>query len=205
MTFEEETRSSEWRQDQQMPPPSLCQLVSIPPTRKHSKSEDRVTPKRSTMTRGGRPWGNPLFAQRMSSNSHSSDSDSPSFRRVTSAVSNPDDRSCAKYLVRTPRALDSDSDPEWLSREVIRELSKEANEENRAPSPRPSDAVQLCVEHNKQMQVWEDFVAMSHGLHETEETNTSFRRTHRLEAPEYMPKALEPQSAEELECDEELF
>lgn len=185
---------------------SQGRLVSIPLEPNRDKSEDRITPKRPGLhTPGRRPFANPLFMQRMSGSGHSSDNDSPSLRRITSAVSNPDDKTGTKYLVRTPRVLDSDSDPAWLSRNVLRELSKEAHESNRAPSPRPLDVVQLCVEHNKQLNVWEDFMALSNGIYENEVTPVSFRRTRTLSAPECMPKALQPQSSDDLEYDDDSF
>ncbi|PXF47538.1 hypothetical protein BWQ96_02682 [Gracilariopsis chorda] len=184
---------------------SQGRLVSIPLEPKRDKSEDRITPKRPGLhTPGRRPFANPLFVQRMSGSGHSSDSDSPPLRRITSAVSNPDDKG-TKYLVRTPKVLDNDSDPAWLSKNVLRELSKEAHDGNRAPSPRPLDVVQLCVEHNKQLNVWEDFMALSNGIYESDVAPVSFRRTKTLSAPECMPKALKPQSSEELDYDDDSF
>lgn len=79
------------------------------------------------------------------------------------------------------------------------ELAKKAeNEENRPPSPRPCNALQVCVEHNKQMQVWENWVALTNIGVENDVANINYKRTESLNAPDSLPKALKPQSAEEL-------
>eukprot|EP00737_Agarophyton_chilense_P000946 gb/GEZJ01001054.1/.p2 GENE.gb/GEZJ01001054.1/~~gb/GEZJ01001054.1/.p2 ORF type:complete len:206 (+),score=25.10 gb/GEZJ01001054.1/:1771-2388(+) len=182
----------------------LSDLVSIPPAGSREKLEDRKTPRPSGLQTPERSFVNPLYLRRISGSGVSSENESPSYRRVLSAVSNPEEKNCTKYLYRSPKALDSDSDPAELSRGVMKKLLAEAKKGGRASSPRPSNAVEVCLERNKQRQVWEDYIALTYGAYENEMNSCSFRRTDTQSAPEALPKALEPQDMDDSDVDDEF-
>lgn len=170
------------------------------PDKKREHMADRYQPN-SPKVRAG---VNPLFFRRMSSSGYSSNDETPTkLRRVTSVGSNPDCSRPVKYLFGTPEASEGvPVETAFLSRLVMSEITKDVeNDENRPPSPRPSDPLQVYVEHNKQLQVWDDWVVMANSGVEPDVACVSYRRTESLHAPESLPKSLKPPSLSDSKWD----
>lgn len=96
---------------------------------------------------------------------------------------------------------------------VQKEISENANREedcprgDRPPSPMPANEYENYVQHNKQMQVWDDWVTLTNSGVTCDLASISFKRVEESSSiVESKPKALKAPTAEELneELDEEL-
>lgn len=144
-----------------------------------------------------------IFSRRSSTNGYSSSEESlGTFHRVWSEGNTPTSCRPIRYLIGTPTKLSSkDSEDCFQPKKIIRELSRDDyNGENRPPSPRPEGAMQICLERNRQMQIWEDWVVLKKiKSTDMEIASTSFRRVEeKVGSATPLPKSL---MAEESDSD----
>lgn len=189
----------------------------LSPTPFPDKQVDRLTPRRGRLgTPRERAGG--VFRRRISFGS-SSGEDSPrrprgpkASRTLTSEVK----PRYVKCLVqpRTVRSLLSadgncardetslcdEKSSDMSVKQVLREVSKDFTDIGRPPSPRPKDQLQNCVEHSKQMLVWDEWVTGNSTDYDI--ASISYRRVESQNILAAMPKALKPPTAEDLEGNE---
>lgn len=181
------------------------------------KKIDRQTPKRGRLgTPRERIDGG--FRRRISLGS-SSGEDSPRLQRGPKAprVLTPDGKSRFIKCLVQPRAVrsimavggsrtnvgttPSSEKPHNMSiKQVLREVSKDFSDEGRPPSPRPQNHLQSCVEHSKQMLVWDEWVNGNGTDYDI--ASISYKRVESQNILATMPKALKPPTPEDLEGDE---
>lgn len=186
-------------------------LVRLNPTPYPDKIIDRVTPSRNRLQAPStRFQGNPLFRRRVSfgsSGNSSSGDESPATRRSRCIPSQQSEGATARqmtYLVNVPNMSckntgDTAMCPKTVLMEVCRRRDKE---ENRPPSPRPANEFENCVQHNKQMKVWDDWVALSNSGVECDIASISYKRVESRNIVESKPKALQPLTSEDLDQDD---
>lgn len=153
------------------------------------------------MTPTGRPSGQMLAMRMRSMSGYSSGEESPSsFRRITSFGSATSD-SCnsLKFAVSTPKGMElGGMSTEPPSYDMLVEMCKKTgNDENRPPSPRPTDSKEMFVEHNKQMHVWDNWLATTSPAADNEFVSTRYRRTASKNVPKALPKVLELEQSDD--------
>lgn len=136
-------------------------------------------------------------------NSHVSSSPEPSPNSQTrnSFQSRP-----VAFVVGTPRMhctsnSGATTEDTLCSRTILSEVNRDLENcddnsgngsKNRPPSPRPAGELQTCVEHNKQLHVWDDWVTMSNTEPELPVASISFKRVeserHMMMKPKSLPR-----------------
>lgn len=181
------------------------------------KKMDRQTPKRGRL---GTPRErlNGGFRRRISFGS-SSGEDSPCRTRSSkvSRILTPEGKSRFIKCLVQPRAvrsllsadgsctsteppLSSERSSDMSIKQVLREVSRDFTDDGRPPSPRPKDQLQNCVEHSKQMLVWDEWVNGTGTDYDI--ASISYKRVESQNIIAAMPKALKPPTTEDLEGDE---
>lgn len=170
------------------------------------KMMDRLTPSRNRPTTPTiRRNCNPLFLRRISGGTSSSE-DSPCYNRQrrlgvrhnhNSPNSNNNNNTGRQvtYLVGTPRMsripnTQHEVNVKTVLMEVTRDLEN-FDDTTRPSSPRPTGEFQNCVEHNKQMQVWDDWAVLANTDMDLPVASLSFKRIESENIMMMKPKALE--------------
>lgn len=186
----------------------------LQPTPFPDKWVDRVTPSRASRlgTPRERLQGS-VFRRRISfgSSGTSSGENSPCRRSRLSSTGpamlsgrlpSPDAKARpVTYLVNNPKLMRvTDSNGNMSAKAVLVEVSREQTEDNRPPSPMPANELQNCVEHNKQMMVWDEWVSNSNA--DCNIASISYKRVESRNIVETKPKALKPPTVEDLDMED---
>lgn len=165
------------------------------------KKRESVATGWSVTSPSGRPNGRGLYGRFGSNSRCSSEDGSISFRRITSCGSCIDSSNSLKVFVYTPRTQDGSTyQVDRPTHDALLDLTRETqSNENRPPSPRPSDLKESLYEHNKQLHIWDDWCSSVFYASDADIASIKYKRTASESLLKELPRTLEVQFSDDFE------
>lgn len=165
------------------------------------KKRESITTRWSVSSPTGRPNGRPLYGRFGSNSRCSSEDGSISFRRITSYGSGTESCSSLRVFVYTPRSPDgSTCQMDRSTQNTLLDLTRETrSDENRPPSPRPSDPSESLFEHNKQLHIWDDWCSSAFYANDGDIAAIKYKRTISENLLKELPRTLDLQFSGDFE------